>query len=64
MFILGRGDKMGGTLDPKEVEIDIKEMQIRNILTRYKFLNAREIDQITKAILELFKDSIGRKGEQ
>ena len=55
---------MGGTLDPKEVEIDIKEMQIRNILTRYKFLNAREIDQITKAILELFKDSIGRKGEQ
>ena len=53
---------MGGTLDPKEVEIDIKEMQIRNILSRYKFLNAREIDQITTAILALFKADL-RKGE-
>ncbi len=41
----------------------IKEMQIRNILNRYKFINAREVDQITLAILELFKDYL-RKGEE
>ena len=47
-------------VDETKDEVSIKEMQIRNILTRYKFLNAREINQITKAILELFKDSIER----
>ena len=49
-------------VDETKDEVSIKEMQIRNILSRYKFLNAREIDQITTAILALFKADL-RKGE-
>ena len=51
------------SLDTSKSEVSIKEMQIRNILSRYKFLNSREVDQITSAILALFKADL-RKGEK